>query len=73
MARIAQRHVESKFLKIDAEKAPFFVAKLVIRVLPTIISFNDGVAADERVVGFEDLTDDLSEGKEDEFPTVNVC
>jgi len=51
---ISQKHIEAKFVKIDAEKCPFFVAKLQVQVLPTIICFIDGVAVD-RVVGFEDL------------------
>lgn len=60
---ISQKHLEAKFVKIDAEKCPFFVSKLQVQVLPTIICFLDGVAVD-RVVGFEDL------GGQDEFPTL---
>lgn len=60
---ISKRHVESKFVKIDAEKCPFFVAKLNIQMLPTVICFMDGVAFD-RVVGFEEL------GGYDDFPTL---
>jgi hypothetical protein len=44
------------------EKAPFFVEKLQIRMLPCIISFIDGVSVD-RLVGFEEL------GNTDNFPT----
>ncbi|OQR87238.1 thioredoxin-like protein [Achlya hypogyna] len=73
MAKIAKRHIECKFLKLNAEKAPFFVSKLVIRVLPTIIYFKDGIASDDRIVGFEGLADDMRPGKEDEFPTVNLA
>ncbi|KAI9994574.1 hypothetical protein PInf_011315 [Phytophthora infestans] len=36
LAKLARRHIECKFLKLNAEKAPFFVEKLVIRVLPTV-------------------------------------
>eukprot|EP00906_Rhabdomonas_costata_P023505 RCo033813 len=43
-----------KFLKLDAEKARFFVGKLAIRTLPTVVFFRDGVAFG-RVVGFEGL------------------
>lgn len=42
---------------MDAEKAPFFVEKLAIRVLPTVVCFREGVAFPERVVGFEGLAD----------------
>lgn len=32
LQKLAQRHIESKFVKIDAEKAPFFVEKVRSRV-----------------------------------------
>ena len=63
LGQIAREHVESKFVKIDAEKCPFFVAKLQIQMLPTVICFMDGVAFD-RIIGFEEL------GGHDEFPTL---
>ena len=50
-------------VKIDAEKCPFFVTKLQVKVLPTIISFIDGIAVDH-IIGFEEL------GGQDEFPTM---
>ena len=50
-------------MTIDAEKSPFFVSKLSIQTLPTIVCFIDGVACD-RVIGFEEL------GGEDQFPTL---
>jgi thioredoxin-like negative regulator of GroEL len=60
---IAKQHIETMFVFINAEKTPFFITKLQIQVLPTIIMFEDGVAVD-RVIGFEDL------GGEDEFETI---
>ena len=60
---ISKQHTETRFVSIDSEKCPFFVAKLQIQMLPTIICFMDGVAFD-RVVGFEEL------GGKDEFPTL---
>eukprot|EP00762_Andalucia_godoyi_P005064 ANDGO_04053.mRNA.1 Thioredoxin domain-containing protein PLP3B len=54
LKEIAKKHLEFKIIKINAEKAQFFVPKLAIRVLPTIIIFHKGVAID-RVVGCEDL------------------
>mmetsp|Transcript_14258 Transcript_14258/g.20440 ORF Transcript_14258/g.20440 Transcript_14258/m.20440 type:complete len:327 (-) Transcript_14258:1596-2576(-) len=57
---VAIEHVECKFLKIDADKAPFFVNKLKVKTLPTLIVFQDGLVVD-RLVGFESLTDDPSE------------
>ena len=60
---ISKQHTETHFVKIDAEKCPFFVTKLAVQMLPTIICFIDGIAVD-RVVGFEEL------GGSDEFPTL---
>ncbi|CAI5702031.1 unnamed protein product [Peronospora effusa] len=58
LAKVAPRHMECKFLKLNAEKAPFFVEKLAIRVLPSIVCFKDGVAFLQRVIGFEGLLQD---------------
>ena len=63
LSQIAKKHIEAKMCKIDAEKTPFFVAKLQVQMLPTIISFIDGIAVD-RIIGFEEL------GGHDEFPTL---
>lgn len=54
---IAEQHTECKCLRIDAEKAPFFVQKLQIRTLPTLMVFCDGKAVD-RLTGFEGLAVD---------------
>jgi len=62
MRIIAPKHKGCKFLHLNAEKAPFFVAKLHIQMLPTIVVFKDGIAQD-RLMGFEDL------GGKDEFRT----
>ncbi|CAI2379396.1 unnamed protein product [Moneuplotes crassus] len=63
LREIAKTHLEARFICLDAEKAPFFIGKLQIQVLPTIILFIDGVAVD-RIVGFEEL------GGEDDFDTI---
>jgi hypothetical protein len=47
---------------MEVSKAPFFVEKLAIKILPCVISFKDGIVVD-RLVGFEPL------GNEDNFPT----
>ena len=60
---IAKQHTETRFVNIDAEKCPFFVTKLQIQMLPTVICFMDGIAFD-RICGFEEL------GGIDEFPTL---
>ena len=51
---IAPLHTECKFIRIDAEKAPFFVGRLQIRTLPTLLVLRDGRVVD-RLVGFEGL------------------
>lgn len=64
LGQLSSKHIECKFLKINAEKAPFFVERLNIRVLPTILGFRNGVAFPERIVGFEGLVDDPSASKD---------
>uniref|UniRef100_A0A7N0TMZ9 Thioredoxin domain-containing protein n=1 Tax=Kalanchoe fedtschenkoi TaxID=63787 RepID=A0A7N0TMZ9_KALFE len=59
---LASKHVDTKFVKLDAENAPFFVTKLGIKMLPCIVLFRKGVAIDI-VVGFQDL------GSKDDFTT----
>lgn len=54
LREMAERHITTKFVHLDAEKAPFFVGKLAVRTLPTLLLFRDGVLVD-RVVGFEGL------------------
>lgn len=66
MREIARGHQEAKFIHLNVEKAPFFIKKLQIQVIPTIIIFIDGIAID-RVVGFEDL------GNKDDFPTLALA
>ena len=63
---IATNHLECKFLKISAPKAPFFVSKLQIKTLPTLLVFQDGKVVD-RLVGFQGLSGDPN--KPDDWPT----
>ena len=53
LSALAPVHRKTKFIKLNAENAPFFVSKLAIKVLPTVVMFRDGIAID-RLVGFED-------------------
>ncbi|XP_047163069.1 thioredoxin domain-containing protein PLP3A-like isoform X2 [Vigna umbellata] len=59
---LAPKHIDTKFIKLDAENAPFFVTKLAVKTLPCVILFRQGVAVD-RLVGFQDL------GGKDDFTT----
>ena len=56
LKKIASMHSrqQCKFVRIDAEKAPFFVVKLRIKTLPTLVVFEDGKEK-TRLIGFEDL------------------
>ena len=54
LTRLSHTHLPTRFIKINAEKAPFFTAKLQVKMLPTIVLFKDGIAID-RVVGFDEL------------------
>lgn len=56
LRKCAKKFFGSRFVRLDSEKAPFFVDKLQIRTLPCVVVFNDGVAKG-RQVGFEGLTD----------------
>jgi len=42
MKIIAQKHLSCKWLTLNVEKAPFFVSKLAIQMLPTVIVFKAG-------------------------------
>jgi len=65
---IAPRAVGARFLRLNAQKAPFFVAKLKVKVLPTLVFFRDGVATG-RQTGFEGL---VSAATDEDFPTARL-
>lgn len=54
LATLAAVHLETRFVKMEVERAPFLVERLKVRVLPCVIAFVGGVGVD-RVVGFEGL------------------
>lgn len=62
MRDLSAKHIEAKFIKIDAEKAPFLCERLRIWMLPTIVLIRGG-KTDYSIVGFDDL------GGSDEFST----
>jgi len=62
---VCRKYTDTKFIKVNATEAPFFVTKLKILVLPCIVMFRDGVAID-RIVGFEEL------GGTDDFPQLRL-
>jgi hypothetical protein len=65
---LAPRALGARFLRLDARKAPFFVGKLKVRVLPTLVFFKDGVATG-RQTGFEGL---VSAAGDQDFPTARL-
>lgn len=62
LALVARKFFRTRFIKIHAPDAPFFVAKLSVKVLPCLIFFCDGKAYD-RIVGFDEF------GTRDDFDT----
>lgn len=63
---VAKEHLEAKFLRIDAGKSPFFVAKLRIQTLPALLVFDEGKEIG-RLAGFDGLAKDRK--KPDEWHT----
>ncbi|KAJ7946128.1 Thioredoxin domain-containing protein [Quillaja saponaria] len=59
---LAKQHIETRFIKLDAEKSPFLAEKLKIIVLPTLALIKNA-KVDDYVVGFDQL------GGTDEFST----
>ena len=63
LTEIARNHIETRFIKINAERSKFLVERLRIKVLPTICLAKEGKTVDY-IIGFDDL------GGGDDFPTV---
>ncbi|KAG4984418.1 hypothetical protein AAZX31_10G247200 [Glycine max] len=59
---LAKQHIETRFVKLNAEKSPFLAEKLKIVVLPTLALIKNA-KVDDYVVGFDEL------GGTDEFST----
>ncbi|EDV24653.1 Thioredoxin domain-containing protein 9 [Trichoplax sp. H2] len=61
LAELAPKHVETRFIKINVEKAHFLVERLKVKMLPTIVLIKDGKTVD-RIIGFDELggTDEFS-------------
>ena len=59
---IARKHIETKFVKLSVDRAPFITERLNIKTLPTIALLIDNIVKD-KIIGFTDL------GNHDEFST----
>jgi hypothetical protein len=57
LRKCAKKFFGTKFVRLDAEKSPFFVEKLQIKTLPCAVVFNDGIAKG-RQLGYEGLGDE---------------
>ena len=66
---VAEAHPETRIVKLNSQKAPFFVGKLQIQTLPTLVCFKEGVTIG-KIVGFEGLA---AADKPDEFPTYRLA
>jgi thioredoxin-like negative regulator of GroEL len=59
--RLAPTHLETRFVKIDAEKSPYLVEKLGIILMPTIVLIKEG-KTEHSIHGFDEFggTDDFT-------------
>ena len=62
LALLAPKHLETKFIKLSVDRAPFLCERLKIRILPTIAIVIDAQTKDY-IKGFDDL------GGHDDFTT----
>ena len=62
LALLAPKHLETRFVKLSVDRAPFLCDRLKIRILPTIACVIDAKTKDY-IKGFDDL------GGHDEFST----
>ena len=59
---LARKHIETRFVKLNVDRAPFITERLHIKTLPTIALMIDNIVKD-KIIGFTDL------GNTDEFST----
>lgn len=57
LSKIAEKHMALHVVCIPAEKAPFLVSKLQIKILPFVVIYKNGQEID-RIVGFEGIGQD---------------
>ncbi|XP_053622859.1 thioredoxin domain-containing protein 9 [Plodia interpunctella] len=59
---LAKKHLETRFVKLDVERAPFLTTRLKVRIIPTIGLMKQNKTKDF-IIGFTDL------GNKDDFST----
>lgn len=62
LTKLARRHLETKFVRVEAEKSPFLADRLKIHTLPSIVLVKNG-KTDHTLIGFEEF------GGVDDFTT----
>jgi len=66
LEQLAHEHIETRFVKIDAEKSPFLVERLNIIMLPSILCVKDG-KTEHTIIGFDEM------GGSDDFPASTLA
>lgn len=59
---LAPKHLEARFVKLNAEKCPFLAENLKVKTIPTLVLVQDSIMVD-KIVGFTHL------GNRDDFST----
>jgi hypothetical protein len=62
LTKLARRHLETKFIRVEAERTPYLADKLKVHVLPSIVLIKNN-KTEHTLVGFEEL------GGDDDFAT----
>lgn len=62
IGQLAQKHIETKFVRVNAERFPFVAERLKIHTLPTLVCIKDG-RTDHSIIGFDEM------GGRDDFST----
>ena len=62
LTKLARKHIETKFIRVEAERSPFLSDRLKINVLPSIVLVKNG-KTEHTLVGFEEF------GVADDFPS----
>eukprot|EP01013_Petalomonas_cantuscygni_P025131 TRINITY_DN46989_c0_g1_i1.p1 TRINITY_DN46989_c0_g1~~TRINITY_DN46989_c0_g1_i1.p1 ORF type:complete len:193 (-),score=47.29 TRINITY_DN46989_c0_g1_i1:251-829(-) len=65
ISELSKIHLETRFVKVDAEKAPFLVERLKVWMLPALVCIVKGKAV-HTVYGFDEF------GGNDDFTTADV-
>ena len=59
LGALARKHIEAKFVRVDAEKAPFLAEKLKIWMLPTVVLIKAG-RTEHSIVGLDEVGGDAT-------------